>query len=248
MVWQAKDLLSVARMNNLAITGIEATNNITGSVLVTGSLLQGGTLRVQGIYSDGIITGSNKIILFGAGGTQEIVFGDTNVYIDRPSGTNVLGLHGSSGINTYQILTLAGATGADQRIAIGDTTITISRDAGGMVLTGSVRISGGLTVGSTTDSTSKDTGAIICEGGVGIEKKLYVGTDLHVVGQVYVPNMVAGDIFDDLAVIRDIKTREDGLIEPESLPKWFREGQNLNVIRLTSLLLGAMKQHLEVHH
>jgi len=68
--------------------------------------------------------------------------------------------------------------------------------------------------------------------------------DITVQGQIYVPNMATSDIFDDIEIIKNIRSKPDGTIDPESLPEFYRTGNGVNLVRLVGLLLGAIKQLL----
>lgn len=253
--------------SRLGTNTLQMTLTSTGQLQLLGGSTAGIQIRDSGIairsdadsyldlVADGAVRVTSPIDIQG-GDTKRLVVGATanyaRLHVQGYSSYHI----GDLRLNHYfngatEIYDLATQYGLITRMFAGTTQAgsywswLISSSAGGGTYSDVMKLTGAgqLQLLATTDSSSKDTGAIICEGGIGIEKNCYIGVDLHVIGQVYTPNMSVSDLFNDLEVIRGIRSTPDGLIDPSSLPEWFRTKEgSINLIRIVTLCLGALKQ------
>lgn len=67
-----------------------------------------------------------------------------------------------------------------------------------------------------------------------------IGGDVTIGGNLLLPSIPSSDRFDDLTIIKAIKS-VDGKIDPNSLPDWLH-GSGINVNALLGLLIGSIKQ------
>jgi hypothetical protein len=132
--------------------------------------------RITALSSASITTTLNTSGTTGTGAVnlanQTLSFTSTNGFVAAVSG-NVVSLSSPQDLQTTASPTFAGVT------------------TGTAQVNGALGVTGITSITNSTNSTGAGNGAFVVTGGAGIGGNLYVGNDVHIVGNLYVPNVVA---------------------------------------------------------